>query len=139
MFTFISVLMIYGVFSVSLAKGFVDFFKVLFIYFRERGREKRERNISVWLPITCPLLGSWPGLLTRNQTGDPLVCRPALNPLSHTSQGLIFSENQIYFHLLVFPLFHLSLIFIHSFLLPALGLVCFKKFFLVLQNVKLGY
>ena len=25
--------------------------------------------------------------LTRNQTGDPLVQRPALNPLSHSSQG----------------------------------------------------
>ena len=29
-----------------------------------------------------------PGMaLTGNPTGDPLVCRPALNPLSHTSQG----------------------------------------------------
>ena len=25
--------------------------------------------------------------LTGNQTGDPLVRRPALSPLSHTSQG----------------------------------------------------
>ena len=36
----------------------------LFIYlFLERGegREKeRERNISVWLPLTHPILGTWP-------------------------------------------------------------------------------
>ena len=27
--------------------------------------------------------------LTGNQTSDPLVCRPVLNPLSHTSQGYL--------------------------------------------------
>ena len=32
-----------------------------------------------------------PGLCAEwESTGDPLVCRPALNPLSHTSQGRIF-------------------------------------------------
>ena len=55
-------------------------------------REKeRERNISVWLPLTRPLLGTWPATeacaLTGNRTSDPLVHRPVLNPLSHTSQG----------------------------------------------------
>ena len=38
-----------------------------------------------------PLLGTWPATQARalsgNQTRDPLVRRPALNPLSHTSQG----------------------------------------------------
>ena len=64
----------------------------LFI-FRERGREEKEREISinVWLPLMCPQLGTWPTAqacaLTGNQTSDPLVCRLALNPLSHTSQG----------------------------------------------------
>ena len=58
------------------------FLKILFIYFRERGREgERERNINVWL---CALTG--------NQTGDSLVRRPVLSPLSHTSQGLTFSS-----------------------------------------------
>ena len=34
--------------------------------FRERGREKqRERNINVWLPLTCPLLGTWPATQAR--------------------------------------------------------------------------
>ena len=37
-----------------------------------------------------PLLGAWHTTqacaLTRNRTGDPWVYRPALNPLSHTSQ-----------------------------------------------------
>ena len=67
------------------------FLKISFI-FRERGREgERERNISVWLPPMCPLLGTWPATqacaLTGNRTSDPLVRRLAFNPLSHTSQG----------------------------------------------------
>ena len=49
------------------------------------------RNINVWLPLTCPLLGSWPTtqacVLTGNRTSDDLVYRLVLNPLSHTSQG----------------------------------------------------
>ena len=56
------------------------------------GKEKeRERNINVWLPLAHPLLGTWPATqacaLTRNRSDDPLVLRPTLNPLSHTSQG----------------------------------------------------
>ena len=68
------------------------FFKILFIS-RERKREKdRERNISVWLPLPCHQLGTWPTIQERtligNRTVNPLVHRLALNPLSHTSQGL---------------------------------------------------
>ena len=92
--------------------------KILFISFKDfiylfldkgEGREKkRERNIKVWLPLMCPLLGTWPitqaCTLTVNWTGDPLVHRQALNPLSHTSQD--------WFHLfllwsLLFPSFYL--------------------------------
>ena len=40
---------------------------------------------------STPPLGTWPTTLvhalTGNRTGNPLVCRPALNPLKHTSQG----------------------------------------------------
>ena len=67
-----------------------------FYLFLERGegREKeRKKNINVWLPLTCPLLGTWPVTqacaLTGNQTGDPLAFWLALNPLSYTSQTLI--------------------------------------------------
>ena len=68
---------------------FKDF--ILFT-FRERGREgEREKNIIVWLSLARPLLGTWPATqasaLTGNRTGDPLVHRPAPNPLSHISQG----------------------------------------------------
>ena len=75
--------------------------KILFIYFQREGREgERERNINVWLPLMCPLpppppppLGTWPTTqacaLTGNRTGNPLVWRPVLNPLSHTSQGYL--------------------------------------------------
>ena len=45
----------------------------------------------MWLPLLRPLLGTWPTTqactLTGNQTGNSLVLRLALNPLSHTSQG----------------------------------------------------
>ena len=71
----------------------VFLFKILFI-FRERGRKwgrKRERNISVWLPLVQAQLGTWPAsqacALTGNRTSNLRVCRPALNPLSHASQG----------------------------------------------------
>ena len=57
--------------------------------------KERERNINVWLPLTCPLLGTWPAAqacaLTGNRTSVPLVPRPALNPLSHISQGLTYN------------------------------------------------
>ena len=77
------------------------FLKIFYLFLdRGEGREKeRERNINVWLPLTCPALGTWPTTqawaLTGNQTSDPLVHRPALNPLSHTSQG----QNIIIFHM----------------------------------------
>ena len=30
---------------------------------RGEGREKeKKRNINVWLPLTCPLLGTWPAI-----------------------------------------------------------------------------
>ena len=60
--------------------------------FLERGEwREKERNINVWLPLVCPLLGTWPATqacaLTGNRTGDSLVHRPALNLLNHTIQG----------------------------------------------------
>ena len=46
-----------------------------------------------WLPLVCPILGTQPPTqecaLTGNRTRDPLFRRPVLNPLSHTSQGLL--------------------------------------------------
>ena len=71
-------------------RPYLVFFK--FYLFLEKGREKeREKNISVWLPLVDPQLGTWPSTqacaLTGNQTVNPLVHRPALNPLSHTCQG----------------------------------------------------
>ena len=67
------------------------FLKILFISFWRGERRKRERNINVWLPLTCPPMGTWSATqacaLTGNRTGNPLIPRPVLNPLSHTSQG----------------------------------------------------
>ena len=68
---------------------FLDF---MYLFFREgKGESKRcERNINVWLPLVHSPLGTWPATqacaLTGNRTGDPLVHRPALNPLSYTGQ-----------------------------------------------------
>ena len=63
-----------------------------FIFIEGKGGRKRERNINVWLPLKRPLLGTWPKTeacaLTGNQTGDLLVHKLALNPLSHTSWGM---------------------------------------------------
>ena len=72
-----------------------------FIYlFLERGegREKeRKRNISVWLPLAHPQLGTWRATqacaLTGDQTGDPSVSRSVLNPLSQPSQGVFHILN----------------------------------------------
>ena len=70
----------------------------LFIFREGEGKEKeRERNINVWLLLAQPLLGTWPATqacaLTGNQTGDPLVRRLVLNPLSHTHQDYLLYFN----------------------------------------------
>ena len=75
--------------------SFVCFFFFLRFYLslkRGEGKEKeREKNIRVWLPLLCSSPGARLATqmcaLTGNWTNDPLVRRPALNPLSHTNQG----------------------------------------------------
>ena len=65
----------------------------MFIFREGEGREKeRERHINVWLPLTCSLPGTWPATQACALTGtsDPLVHRPAFNPLSRTSSGINF-------------------------------------------------
>ena len=82
------------VFVLCLLPSFFLFINDFIYLFLERGEGKekeRERNISVWLSFACPLLGTWPTTqacaLMGNRTADPVLCSPALNPLSHTSQG----------------------------------------------------
>ena len=72
-----------------------NFLKILFIYlfiFRERGREgerEGEKHQCV-VAVHAPYLGTWHAAQeytqTENQSGDFLVSRPMLNPLSYTSQ-----------------------------------------------------
>ena len=90
--------------QVSCFRSSGDFLKKIFYFFLERGEVKekeRESNIDVWLLLTCPFLGTWPSTqacaLTGNWTGDSLVCRPALNPLSYTSQGRRFYYHDVLF------------------------------------------
>ena len=64
----------------------------MFIYFRERGREgERKEKARERKLLMLPQQGTWPTTqacaLTGNGTGDPSICRPAVNPLSHTGQG----------------------------------------------------
>ena len=76
---------------------YFTFFKRFYLFiFRDRGREREKEGekLDVWLPLARPQLGTQlvtqACALTGNRTGDPLICRPALNPLSHTSQGWSF-------------------------------------------------
>ena len=74
--------------------------KILFTYYLER-RGGRETSLCKrymdWLSHAHPQLGTQlitqACALTGNRTSDLLVCRPALNPPSHTSQGPTFWFN----------------------------------------------
>ena len=89
--------------------SFFCFFKILFLFYTEgnSGKKERERNINVWLPLPHPKPETWPTtqacVLTGNRTSDPLVHRPALNPLSHTSQGKSYSFLKAHLSLGHFP------------------------------------
>ena len=71
----------------------------LFQFFLERGEEKDkegEKHQCVVASHTPPTgnLACNPGTCPDwESTGNPLVPRPALNPLSHTSQGCVHSYN----------------------------------------------
>ena len=53
---------------------YIAYFYIHFIYlfsFRDRGMNgKRVRNINVWLPLECPLLGTWPATQAGPLTGN---------------------------------------------------------------------
>ena len=70
---------------------FLQYFLNYLFLERGEGKEERERNINVWLPLSGSLMGTRPatqaGALTGNQTSNPLVHRLALNPLSYPGQG----------------------------------------------------
>ena len=64
----------------------------LFIFREGKGGRKGGRETSVCVCLCCSPYWE-PGLQPRHvptgkRTGNPLVHRPAFNPLSHTSQGL---------------------------------------------------
>ena len=65
----------------------------------EREEEKHPcgRDTSIGCLSHTPNLGTWPTsqahALTGNRTDDPLVHRPALSPLSHTSQAELYTLN----------------------------------------------
>ena len=68
-------------------------FKRFYLFLdRREGKEKeRERNINVWLPLVRPptrYLALNPGMCPDWESQVTLICRPALSPLSHTSQGI---------------------------------------------------
>ena len=80
----------------------IKLLKILFIFislflkvylFLQRGREGEGEGEKQQCVVASyvPPLGTWPTTqacaLTGNKTGNPLVCRPALSPLSHISQS----------------------------------------------------
>ena len=88
---------------------FFNIFKFIYFYRGGRREKERERNINMWLPLMNLPLRTWPTTqahsLTGNQTGNPLVHRLALNPLSHTSQGRmwVLSEKCMEFQKFLLP------------------------------------
>ena len=72
------------------------FLKILFFVFTEREREgETEGGKHQCVVASCvPPTRNWPATqacaLIGNRTSDPLVHRPALNPLSYTRQGSSF-------------------------------------------------
>ena len=61
----------------GLVRSLLHLFLFLFLMFyllileRREGRDKeRERNIIVWLPLMCPLLGTWPTTQACSLTGN---------------------------------------------------------------------
>ena len=88
--------------------------KILFIFFQGEGKEGDEKGEKHrcrwgryinWLPLTCPHPGTWPTAqacaLTRNQTSDLSVHRPALSPLSHINQGHFWISMLCIFHIIL--------------------------------------
>ena len=65
---------IYGISTLLHRSICISFLFKDFIYLlleRGEGTEKeRERNINVWLPFTCPLLGTWPTTQACALTGN---------------------------------------------------------------------
>ena len=79
-------------------KGWFIFLKRYLFLERGKEREKEREREKHWcvryidqLPLAPSQLGTWPATqacaLTGHRTGDLSFPRPALNPLSHTSQG----------------------------------------------------
>ena len=71
---------------------FVFILFYLFIFRQRRRKIEREGEKRQYVVAShTPLLETWPATqacaLTENRTGDPLLHRPVLNPLSYTSQG----------------------------------------------------
>ena len=58
---------------------------------RENGKGKHQSVVASCLRPTCDLAHNPACALIGNWTSDPLVCRPVLNPLSHTSQDRVGS------------------------------------------------
>ena len=73
------------------------FLNIYLFIFRERGKdgEREGEKHQCVVALMCPLLGTCPATqacaLTGNWTGNPLVCEPSFNPLSHTKQGIFLN------------------------------------------------
>ena len=70
----------------------------LFIFILERGREgerERERNINVWLPLACPLLGTWPATQACALDWESNQSRPVLNHWATAARSALRIFDQV--------------------------------------------
>ena len=72
------------------------FLRLYLFIFKRAGKEGRT-SVCGCLSHARPCLETWPATqacpMTGNWTGNSLVCRPVLSPLSHTSQSSVWKLN----------------------------------------------
>ena len=78
--------------NAQILKLFLKYFIYLFLFQRAEGREK-ERNISVWLAVSCPLLRTWPATqecaLDWELYQRPFDSQASTPPLSNTARAIL--------------------------------------------------
>ena len=70
---------------------YIPFLKIIYLFLERREEREQERDKHQCVVASpAPPTGVQaynPGVCPDPGTSDPLVCRPSLNPLSHTTQG----------------------------------------------------
>ena len=88
-----------------LFRSYFHFFLRFYLFiFIERGREEGERNINVWLSVTCPPLETWPAnqacALDWELNLQPFGSQAGIQSTEPHEPGIFFSKMKIeyFFH-----------------------------------------